>query len=102
MLLVRIQTISLLLSLWAQATVAEVPTEYVLCRNKKIVRTIRIEKQENGECATIYTKAGQDRDVGGGKWIESCEKIVENIKGNLEKAGWTCRVVPAAGITESN
>ena len=78
---------------------AENDTDYILCKNKKVVRTIRIEKAGD-ECKTIYTKAGQDKDVGGGKFAGSCDKIVENIKGNLEKAGWTCKPVAAAGITE--
>ena len=77
----------------------QVPVDYVLCKNKKIVRTIRIEKQ-GSECNVIYTKAGQDRDVGGGKNFGSCEKIVENIKGNLQKAGWDCKDIAAASITE--
>lgn len=88
-----------LLALQVGIAHAETDTGYVLCKNKKIVRTIRIEK-EGDECKTIYTKAGIDKDVGGGKFAGSCDKIVENIKGNLEKAGWTCKPVAAAGITE--
>jgi hypothetical protein len=93
--------LSALLSLVLQAgnAYAQNDTGYVLCKNKKVVRTIRIEKAGD-ECRTIYTKAGVDKNVGGGKFAGSCDKIVENIKGNLEKAGWTCKPVAAAGITE--
>ncbi|MEK6555104.1 MAG: hypothetical protein AABZ31_07690 [Bdellovibrionota bacterium] len=95
--------ISVLLSLvlQAEAAIAQNDMDYVMCKNKKIVRTIRVEKAGD-ECKTIYTKAGLDKDVGGGKFAGSCDKIVENIKGNLEKAGWTCKPVAAAGITEAN
>jgi hypothetical protein len=93
--------LSAVLSLVLQAgtAYAQNDTGYVLCKNKKVVRTIRIEKAGD-ECVTIYTKAGIDKNVGGGKFAGSCDKIVENIKGNLEKAGWTCKLVAAAGITE--
>ena len=89
----------LALLLQAGSAYAQNDTGYVLCKNKKVVRTIRIEKTGD-ECRIIYTKAGLDKNVGGGKFAGSCDKIVENIKGNLEKAGWTCKPVAAAGITE--
>jgi hypothetical protein len=73
--------------------------EMVMCRNNKIVRTVRVIQKDN-ECVTIYTKLGVDKDVGGGKNPSSCTKIVSNIRENLEKAGWKCRVVGEASVTE--
>lgn len=79
---------------------AEVSKEFVMCRNGKTVRTVRVIDR-NGECVTIYTKSGIDKDVGGGKNPISCTKIVENIRSNLEKAGWKCRAVGEATATIS-
>lgn len=78
----------------AQAAV-EIKTQeqspnFVLCRNQKTVRTIRVEKEDQKECVAFYTKAGVDREVGRAQNLLSCQKIVENIRGNLEKAAWKC------------
>lgn len=88
------------LALLSSFAFAEEP-DFIFCRNKKTVRTIRIENK-SAECMVIYTKAGQDRDVGGGKNQNSCEKIADNIQENLKKAGWQCRKVASVGLTESN
>lgn len=76
------------------------PEDFVICRNQKIVRTVRVVKREDA-CDTIYTKSGVDQDVGGGKHYQSCTRILDNIRGNLEKAGWRCREVDEAYVTHS-
>ena len=70
---------------------------YVMCRNKKIVRTIRVEMDggDKSNCETLYTKAGIDRIVGNGVNKESCIRVVNNIRGNLEAAAWKCRDITA-------
>lgn len=70
--------------------------QYVICRNQKIVRTIRVECQEkNQECDTIYTKDGTDRVEGFKNNILGGQKILGNIKTNLENAAWKCNDVTA-------
>jgi hypothetical protein len=78
---------------WATSSFAQSKNEaFVLCRNKKTVRTIRVEKQ-NQAFQTIYTKAGVDKTVGEAQWYESAFTILKNIKTNLEGAGWSCAEV---------
>jgi hypothetical protein len=72
---------------------------FMMCRNAKTVRTVRVTDKD-GECVTIYTKSGVDKEVGGGKNYQSCLKIIENIRTNLEKAGWKCRDVGQASVTQ--
>jgi len=66
---------------------------YVMCRQKKIVRTIRVEVGIGGKsnCKTLYTKGGVDRVVGNGVHTQSCMRVANNIRGNLEAASWKCR-----------
>ena len=73
---------------------------YVLCKNKATVRTIRVEK-EKGLCVTTYTKEGVDQIVGQGQAENTCFGILNNIKGNLEKADWKCKDISQARISSS-
>lgn len=75
-------------------------TKYILCRNKKTVRTIRVEPgKQDGTWQTKYTKEGVDHVVGAARSKESCVSILENIRGNLEKAAWTCKDISASLIS---
>ena len=74
---------------------AQDPTFY-MCRNKKIVRTIQVKK-DNGLCVTLYTKLGIDREMASGKNYDSCVRVMTNIKENIEKAGWKCKALETAG-----
>ena len=65
----------------------------VMCKNQNVARTIRVVKNNEGACETIYTKAGVDRRVGIATHPESCFQFIENIKGNLEEASWRCKEV---------
>jgi hypothetical protein len=69
--------------------------QYVICRNQKIVRTIRVECSKGVECDTIYTKEGADRVEGSNNNIMGGQKILSNIQANLEKAAWKCNDVTA-------
>lgn len=67
---------------------------YVICKNKGIVRTIRVERDEATQaCVTMYTKDGKDQEVGRAQNKNSCSSVSENIRGNLVKAGWDCKDV---------
>src|SRR3989344_8327851 len=69
--------------------------KYVICRNHKIVRTIRVECPQNGDCNTIYNKDGMDRVEGSNNNVLGGQKILGNIQANLEKAAWKCDDVTA-------
>ena len=90
--------------LWAQDTIsAEVENKaYWLCKNRKEVRTIRIQMTRPGICSTFYSKLGEEKRVGSGKNQESCVTFMNNIRTNLEKSNWACRDIIAARITASS
>ncbi|MEZ4873640.1 MAG: hypothetical protein R2827_15645 [Bdellovibrionales bacterium] len=62
----------------------------IMCKNQKVRRTIRVFKNSEGECETVYTKAGVDRTVGTASVPTSCFRFVDNIRENLEDAAWKC------------
>ncbi|MFK8139019.1 MAG: hypothetical protein AB8E15_11715 [Bdellovibrionales bacterium] len=79
------------------------PKSYVMCRNAKIVRTIRVDWDSGLEqCNTIYTKAGKDRVIGEGKFLESCVGFSTNVQANLEKAGWNCKNMATVTLSTSS
>lgn len=65
-----------------------------------MVRTV--EDPENQGCMTVYTKSGVDRTIGSGKFWQSCYDFQENIKRNLEEAGWKCRMVENVEIVSES
>ena len=88
-------------SLVVIAAISELKHEkYVMCKNQKVVRTLRVvKKEENGNtCETLYTKAGVDRVVGRSKTLLGCDDFLNNVKGNLEKAAWKCKDISKAQI----
>ncbi len=99
----------------AQSTAAKLPTkppsgllslkpaQYILCQNKKDVRTIRVEKKNGGddEWRTVYTRGGVDHEVAHGRYLVTCKKVMNNIKTNLEKARWSCRDISSVSMTDA-
>lgn len=72
---------------------------YIMCQNGNIIRTVRIELFDQG-CRTVYTKYGKDRVIGSGQFVISCTGFLNNVKKNLEEAGWKCRDISGADITK--
>lgn len=76
---------------------------FVLCRHFKDIRTIRVDfSNDEGKCQTTYTKLGKDKIVGNGRHVQSCTRILDNIKGNLEGANWKCKSVSNASFSEGS
>ncbi len=71
----------------------------LICKNKKIVRTVRITK-ERGLCKTTYTKDGKSQVIGSGMNPESCKKVLEGVKKNLEASHWVCRDAKASSVSD--
>lgn len=95
--LVLLSTLIFSLLLFAEENHADDLVKYVMCKNQNIVRTIRVEREaEEKVCITTYTKNGEDKEVGRVQNSSSCTMFAENIRGNLEKAGWKCRDVSEA------
>jgi len=88
---------------WGICGFAEAAIEkpsFIMCKNKKIIRTVRVEPTMDPKgCITTYTKAGIDRVVGTGIHIRSCVNFLNNIKTNLEKANWNCRDISTAKVS---
>lgn len=74
---------------------------YVLCQNGSIVRTVRIELDEQG-CKTVYTKNGEDNVIGSGQFAISCTGFLNNVQKNLESAGWKCKNISGASISKDS
>ena len=72
-----------------------------MCKNRKIVRTLRVQSGQAGGCQTVYTKAGVDRIIGNGINKNSCFKFMDNVRGNLGKAGWACKDISRSQISHS-
>lgn len=81
-------------------------TAFVLCKNQKNVRTIRIMSGQNSgqndsNCSISYTKGGVDEVVGANRSLSTCRSILKSIQMNLGSAGWSCRSVERAAIMTS-
>lgn len=73
---------------------------YVICRNDRVVRTIRIEKDEGSRAwVAYYTKLGVDKEVARANTLSSCHRVLENIKDNLTKANWKCKELEKVSAT---
>jgi len=71
----------------------------VICRLRKEVRTLRIEKVEGGKCKAIYTKTGVDQNIGIASSGSSCTEILRKVRVNLEAAAWKCREVKESRVS---
>lgn len=79
------------------------PQVYFLCKNKEIVRTIRVHYEKSEEAFVVtYTKNGKDSREGSGKSFEHCRTILNNIRINLEKNNnWACRDISPSRVVSS-
>ena len=71
---------------------------YVICRNDKVVRTIRVDT--SGEkCKAIYSKDGKEDIVAKSGTAEKCFEVANQIRTNLEKSVWKCKDVEADRVS---
>ena len=70
-------------------------SSYWLCQLNQVVRSIRVDRQQNGNCVTVYTKEGLDEVVGRSSTVKTCEDVADNIYKNLLKASWQCKDIRA-------
>lgn len=85
----------------AQASVDQKASTFVLCKNKKEVRTIRIlsEGDKADNCSITYSKGAVEEVVGSNRAMSTCKSILKNIQFNLEASKWSCRSVQSAQVT---
>ena len=100
---IKVKWISLLLFLvlgfQARAEVSQESQSSVICRLRKEVRTLRIEKVDGGKCKAIYTKTGVDQNIGVASSGASCTEILRKVRVNLEAADWKCREVKESRVS---
>lgn len=76
------------------------PSFLILCKNLKMVRTIRVSKGKE-IYSTVYTKNGKDQVIGQTRMFNSGKNIAISVKDNLVSSGWTCREVSDSQLTIS-
>lgn len=86
-------TVLFLFSTSAFATQAQVDDNLILCKNQRLVRTLRVDFDNSNKCMAIYNKNGEDKVIGSGQNPQSCLQFVNNVRDNLEGASWNCREV---------
>lgn len=87
----------------AFASIDQKAAAFVLCKNKKDVRTIRVlNKLNNQGCLTTYSKGQVEEVVGEGRTLNGCQSILKNIQTNLENSRWSCRTVDMARVMMSS
>lgn len=64
----------------------------VICSWQKDLRELHHVARANGGCEVIYKKQGEDKVIAQAKRdISYCQKILNNVRGNLERAGFKCQ-----------
>ena len=77
-------------SFMVDASVQQKPSQFVMCKNQKAVRTIRITPDEDG-CKTTYSKGGVDEVVEDNSQIAKCKDRLKSLQANLQSSNWTCK-----------
>lgn len=99
--LLLLSLLTLVMAQTAGAATDEKASAFVLCKNKKDVRTLRIlpetDKPEN--CKITYSKGGAEETMGSNRSLNSCKSILKSIQTNLEASNWSCRSVQTAHVT---
>lgn len=75
---------------------------FVLCKNQKDVRTIRVLPENKDNCTVTYSKGGVEEVVGSNRSMQTCKSILKSVRENLESSKqWNCRSVETASVTTS-
>jgi hypothetical protein len=94
-----ISVLAIFVGFAAQAEVSQTIELSVICRLKKEVRTLRVEKADAGKCNAVYTKLGHDQNIGTASSQASCDEILRKVRVNLEAAAWKCREVKDSRVS---
>jgi len=73
----------------SKKTVAGIDT--VTCKIDGDTRVIEVAKFEKAGCEVFYTKMGNKESKASAAWdVAYCQSVADRMRGNLEKAGFTC------------
>ncbi|MGZ3774705.1 MAG: hypothetical protein ACXVCY_10335 [Pseudobdellovibrionaceae bacterium] len=78
---------------------AELGDSFILCKNNKSVRTLRVEMNNEGKCQAVYTKQGVDEIIGVAQDKNACFEIISNVRKKIEEKKWVCREVKDARVS---
>ncbi len=96
--------LALVLSLGSGAAFGAIdqkPSAFVLCKNQRNVRTIRILPEEKDTCSVTVSKGGTEEVIGSKRSIETCRTMLRSVQNTLEDEKWSCRSVRSAQVTTS-
>jgi len=98
---VAVVLLMFVVSVVARASQDQKAEAFVLCKNKKDVRTIRIlpDQQKQDNCMITYSKGSSEEVVGSNRSASSCKTILHSIQHTLETSHWSCRNVQSAMVT---
>lgn len=71
----------------------------IICKLNKGVRTLHVVHKE-GQCNMVYSKGIKTEVLGTGQFTASCIKVMNNVRSNLEKSGWSCREVKESRMSQ--
>lgn len=83
------------------ASVQQKASQFVMCKNQRAVRTIRITPDETG-CKTTYSKGGVDEVVEDNSKISKCRDRLKALQESLQASRWNCKSAQKAEITISD
>ena len=90
-----------LLPVTVQSEEVKPPKEtFYKCIKGDQIRWIRLFREANGKCKTVYSKNGVAEDVSEAKSYSWCEEVLNNVKKNLEKGGYSCEERTLVGSIE--
>jgi hypothetical protein len=85
-----------------EAAVDQKMSAFVLCKNEKNVRSIRILPDKDNNCTITYSKGTSEEVVGADRSLSNCKSILKNIQANLESSKWSCKSYQKAALTTSS
>jgi hypothetical protein len=87
----------------AHAGLDQKASAFVLCKNQKSVRTIRVmPDSDQSNCTITYGKNGVEEIVGANRSLKTCKSILQSIRYNLQSSSWNCREISSATVTSSS
>jgi len=74
-----------------RAAIVDASRQTIECLKLEDKRSLSIKQTPGGGCEVLYRKTGQTTSIASAEHeLSVCDRTVESVKGNLEKAGFSC------------